>query len=62
MERRRKAWRGITKKHLKGDYFFKKTLTLLLSATSFILMQWCSKLLSAIFKAIETLGGEHVIL
>ena len=37
--------------------------TLLLSAASFILMLWCSKLLNAmIFKATETLGGAPVIL
>ena len=33
-----------------------------LSATSFILIPWCSKLLSAIFKATETQGGAPVIL
>ena len=26
MERRRKAWGGISKKHLKGDYFFLKNI------------------------------------
>ena len=36
-------------------------MTLLLSAASFILMPWCSKLLSAIFKATETLGGAPAI-
>ena len=37
-------------------------MTLLLSAASFILMSWCSKLPSVIFKATETLGGTLVIL
>ena len=33
-----------------------------LEEASFIVMPWCSKLLSAIFKATETLGGAPVIL
>ena len=37
-------------------------MTLLLSAASFIVMPWCFKLLSAIFKATETLGDAPVIL
>ena len=47
----------------KGDYL-KRKKPLLLSAASFVLMQWCtcSKLISAmIFKAAETLGGAPVI-
>ena len=36
-------------------------MTLLLSAASLMLMPWCSKLLSAIFKATETLGGAPAI-
>ena len=37
-------------------------MTFLLSAASFIVMPWCFKLLSAIFKATETLGDAPVIL
>ena len=37
-------------------------MTLLLSAASFIVMPWRSKLLRAIFKATEALGGTPVIL
>ena len=48
--------------YFKGDYCLKKTMTVLLSAASFILMPWRSKLTSAIFKATETLGGTPVIL
>ena len=56
----------ITFTNFKGDLFKAKktktkTMTLLLSAASFILMPWCSKLLSAIFKATETLGGAPAI-
>jgi len=40
----------------------KKTMILLLSAAIFILMPWCSKLPSAVFKATETVGGTPVIL
>ena len=57
-----KSLRG-TLAYFKGDYFLKKRqMTLLLSAASFILMPWCSKLPSAIFKATETLGDTPVIL
>ena len=48
--------------YFKGDYRLKKTMTLLLSAASFILMPWRSKLPRASFKATETLGGTPVIL
>ena len=48
--------------YFKGDYCLKKTMTVLLSEANFILMPWCSKLPSAIFKATETLGGTPVIL
>ena len=49
--------------YFKGDYFFeKKTMTLLLSAASFIVMPWCSKLAKCDFSATELLGSRPVIL
>ena len=52
-----KSLRSSLITYFKGNYFLKKkTMTLLLSVASFILMPWCSELPSAIFKATGTLG------
>ena len=72
IEIKNKEWNAVQKPeekslrstlaYFKGDYFKKKTMTLLLSAASYIKCHGVLNSPSAIFKAIVTLGGMPVIL